>query len=386
MTQTERKTRSPRSLALLVVAAALGWPGLQPARADAATTTIFDLARAGDAASVEQALASGTDVNVRDALGQTPIVVAALAGQDAVAQVLLSHGADVMARTVHAATFSGDLEILKLLLAAGAAINDQDNFAHITALHAAAEENHTAVVEALIQTKGADPALVDVKCYSAGTMAGGSRIGTLSKFLSPMATSANPKLSSVLGSSRNAPIWPLRPNPASPIDGTIMKNTVLKSVTLDCASASLLLLLAGSAMAQNLREGDIDTNYFGNLALEGYDAVANFTVGKATLGDPAITAQWLGAEWHFASAANRDAFMADPISYAPQYGRHCADGMARDATAVQSNIDPNAWRVINGKLYISYDPVSASEFDTIPDLIQRADANWATYQASHPVK
>jgi hypothetical protein len=60
--------------------------------------------------------------------------------------------------------------------------------------------------------------------------------------------------------------------------------------------------------------------------------------------------------------------------------------MAYDATAVQSNIDPNAWRVINGKLYISYDQVSASEFDTIPDLIRRADANWATYQASHPVK
>ena len=164
-----------------------------------------------------------------------------------------------------------------------------------------------------------------------------------------------------------------------------MKNTILKSLTLACASAGFLLL-AGSAMAQNLREGDIDTNYFGNVALEGYDPVAYFTVGKATPGDPSITAQWLGAEWHFASAANRDAFMADPIAYAPQYGGHCADGMAYDATAVQSNIDPNAWRVINGKLYISYDPVSASEFDTIPDLIQRADANWATYQANHPVK
>ena len=164
-----------------------------------------------------------------------------------------------------------------------------------------------------------------------------------------------------------------------------MKNKTLKSVTLAYASAGLLML-AGSAMAQNLRVGDINTNYFGNIALEGYDPVAYFTVQRATLGDPAIAAQWLGAEWHFASTANRDAFLADPIAYAPQYGGHCADGMAYDATAVQSNIDPNSWRVINGKLYISYDPVSASEFDTIPDLIQRADANWAAYQASHPVQ
>jgi ankyrin repeat protein len=166
------------NLAWLAVAGTLGWPGLQPARAESPTTDIFDLSRAGDAAGVEQALASGTDVDVRDALGQTPIVVAALAGQNSVAQVLLSHGADVMARTdkgmtpLHAAAFSGDLEIVKLLLASGAAINDQDNFAHITALHAAAEENHTAVVEALIKTPGADTALVDVKGFSASTLAG----------------------------------------------------------------------------------------------------------------------------------------------------------------------------------------------------------------------
>lgn len=178
MAQRKRKTRSPGSLALLVVAATLGWQGPQPARAGSATATIFDLVRAGDPTGVEKALASGTDVNIRDPLGQTPIVVAALARQDAVAQVLKKHGADVMARTdkgmtpLHAAAFSGDLETLKLLLASGAAINDQDNFAHITALHAAAEENHTAVVEALIKTKGADPALVDVKGFSASTLAG----------------------------------------------------------------------------------------------------------------------------------------------------------------------------------------------------------------------
>ena len=56
--------------------------------------------------------------------------------------------------------------------------------------------------------------------------------------------------------------------------------------------------------------------------------------------------------------------------------------MAYDSKAVQINIDPESWRVINGKLYISYDPVSAAEFDTIPDLIERADANWALYQAA----
>ena len=33
--------------------------------------------------------------------------------------------------------------------------------------------------------------------------------------------------------------------------------------------------------------------------------------------------------------------------------------MAYVATAVTTNIDPTAWSVINGKLYLSYDPGSA---------------------------
>lgn len=161
--------------------------------------------------------------------------------------------------------------------------------------------------------------------------------------------------------------------------------TIFKSGRLILSITGLALLIGGTAAAQSLREGDIDTGYFGNVALEGYDTVAYFTAGQAMVGDPGIKADWLGAEWHFASAENRDLFLANPVSYAPQYGGHCADGMAYD-TKVQTNIDPKAWRVINGKLYISYDPVSASEFDTIPDLVERADANWATRQASKPAE
>lgn len=149
------------------------------------------------------------------------------------------------------------------------------------------------------------------------------------------------------------------------------------------ATTALAVLIGGAAFAQDLREGDIDTGYFGNVALEGYDTVAYFVAGEAMPGDPKITADWLGAEWHFTSENNRELFLADPVRYAPQYGGHCADGLAYDAH-VATNIDPKSWRIIDDKLYISYDPVSASEFDTIPDLIERADANWSIYQASQP--
>ena len=166
--------------AWLIAALLAGLPGAQMTNAQTAsgqTDELFAAAMSGDTAKIETLLASGVAVDVRDPLGQTALITAALAGQDGVAGLLVDKGADIKARTdkgmtaLHAAAFSGDLAVLQLLLSHGAAVNDQDNFAHITALHAAAEENHVDVVKTLIKS-GADPALVDVKGYSASTLAG----------------------------------------------------------------------------------------------------------------------------------------------------------------------------------------------------------------------
>lgn len=150
--------------------------------------------------------------------------------------------------------------------------------------------------------------------------------------------------------------------------------------------AGITLLASASASAQDMKAGDINTGYFGNIAIKGYDPVAYFTAGKPQLGDAAISTVWLGAEWHFVNEKDRDLFIANPIAYAPQYGGHCADGMAYVDTAVTVNIDPTAWRIIDGKLYLNYDPGSATDLETTPGLVGKANANWVHYQASHPAK
>lgn len=168
--------RGGRAVLLLTIGL-LGWSAAQSAGAQDAAGDIFALASAGDAAAVEQTLASGIDVDSRDKLGQTPMIVAALAGRGEVAAVLAKHGADVMARTdkgmtaLHAAAFAGDAKVIAVLLGRGAKVNDQENIAHITALHAAAEENHIASIQALVEA-GTDLSLVDVKGYTASTLAG----------------------------------------------------------------------------------------------------------------------------------------------------------------------------------------------------------------------
>lgn len=146
--------------------------------------------------------------------------------------------------------------------------------------------------------------------------------------------------------------------------------------------AAIAFCAIGPVLAQTFAPDDINTGYFGKVAIKGYDPVAYFTMGKATRGDPAISAEWLGAEWHFATREDRDLFLANPIAYAPQYGGHCADGMAYVDTAVTINIDPTAWSVIDGKLYLSYDPGSAKDLAEGDGLISKADTNWATYKAA----
>lgn len=125
--------------------------------------------------------------------------------------------------------------------------------------------------------------------------------------------------------------------------------------------------------------GEINTGYFGNVAIKGYDAVAYFTMSQAVKGSEEFSHDWLGATWHFASSQHRDLFAAAPLSYAPQYGGHCADGAAYGQTT--ANIDPEAWRVIDGKLYLNYDQGAAVEIEEIAGQIDKAEKNWAAIRA-----
>jgi hypothetical protein len=84
--------------------------------------------------------------------------------------------------------------------------------------------------------------------------------------------------------------------------------------------------------------------------------------------------QWQGATWRFASAQNRERFAADPRKFAPQYGGYCAYGVANNYAV---SVDPAAWRIVDGKLYLNYSKgVQADWNRDIPGYIGKADANW----------
>nr|WP_281422932.1 YHS domain-containing (seleno)protein [Thaumasiovibrio subtropicus] len=118
---------------------------------------------------------------------------------------------------------------------------------------------------------------------------------------------------------------------------------------------------------------EVYSDFFGN-AIEGYDPVAYFSEGKALKGDKAWELEWKGADWRFSSQANLAAFKENPEKYAPQYGGYCAWAVSQGYTA---KIDPEAWHIHDGKLYLNYNAsVQSTWQQDIPGNIVKADQNW----------
>jgi len=136
------------------------------------------------------------------------------------------------------------------------------------------------------------------------------------------------------------------------------------------------LFLAAALATAIPAEAASETNQKDGVALAGYDAVAYFSDAKPVKGDAAISYSLDGVTYRFASAANRDAFAEQPSRYLPQYGGWCAYGLSR---GYKAPIDPAAFTVRDGKLYLNYSLEVQTEWRKDPaGYIVKADKNWPT--------
>ena len=138
---------------------------------------IHEAARSGDLEQIQHLVIRGTGVNEKTSQDETPLIIAALAGQGEIASYLLQRGADIDARNLggltalHAAAYAGHADIVALLIARGAAVNGADNAFEVTPLHLASEENHLEVSQVLL-AHGADVTLLEANGYNALSRAG----------------------------------------------------------------------------------------------------------------------------------------------------------------------------------------------------------------------
>jgi enamine deaminase RidA (YjgF/YER057c/UK114 family) len=137
------------------------------------------------------------------------------------------------------------------------------------------------------------------------------------------------------------------------------------------AMPGLLLLATGLSPAARSEEP--------KLSISGYDPVAYFSDGKPVQGKAEIEHLWHKLRWRFASSEHREMFAKDPDHYAPQYDGYCAMGVAETGgVAHKDTVDPEAWAIVDGKLYLTHMPQGMDDWRQNPAaFIKQADANWA---------
>jgi YHS domain-containing protein len=148
-----------------------------------------------------------------------------------------------------------------------------------------------------------------------------------------------------------------------------------RRIALLAGGAALVFGTAAQAAAPAVNT--LKNSFFGgrtDTAINGYDTVAYFSVGKPVKGQDSFVTEWMGAKWKFSSQANLDLFKANPEKYAPQYGGYCAYGVAKDGLV---KVEPDQFTVRNGKLYLNFDADVQALWLKDPDgFIKQADAKF----------
>lgn len=136
-------------------------------------------------------------------------------------------------------------------------------------------------------------------------------------------------------------------------------------------------------MASSYAQPSLRTREFNlekGVAIQGYDPVAYFLQNKAVKGNKQIAASAEGITYLFSSMANKELFLKDYKKYEPQYGGWCAYAMG--ATNSKVEIDPETFKILNGKLYLFYHSWTNNTLNKWnKDEVQlkaNADKNWAS--------
>ncbi len=137
-----------------------------------------------------------------------------------------------------------------------------------------------------------------------------------------------------------------------------------------------ITLLASLVIALNfVLAGDlVNADPHSKIALQGYDAVAFHTDGKATKGNPAIAAEYNGYKYFFANEENMALFEKQPETYLPAYGGYCAYGVS---VGQLFPVEIDTWEIVDGRLVLQYSQDVKRNFAKHKKAnFKKAEANW----------
>jgi YHS domain-containing protein len=154
----------------------------------------------------------------------------------------------------------------------------------------------------------------------------------------------------------------------------------MKQMVLMLFTGVLTVSMLNASAQADLRKKQFNVSKSG-LAIQGYDPVAYFTSNKAVEGKKELAVVTDGITYYFSTAQNKELFKANPLKYEPQYGGWCAYAMG--ATNDKVEIDPETFKIVNGKLYLFFHSWSNNTLTKWnkdeASLKTKADASWIKF-------
>jgi YHS domain-containing protein len=143
-------------------------------------------------------------------------------------------------------------------------------------------------------------------------------------------------------------------------------------------AAVIITMMGFSSIAQDAATRKKQFNLEDDIAIDGYDPVAYFKLNKAVRGKKEFSIYHQGVIYHFSSAENKEEFRKSPAKYEPEYGGWCAYAMGAKGEKV--SIDPETFKIVNGKLYLFYNRYFTNTLKSWnkdeSNLKVQADGNW----------
>ena len=144
---------------------------------------------------------------------------------------------------------------------------------------------------------------------------------------------------------------------------------------LRLAQAILLTAALSAGFGSSANAATEPLNAIDGIAMDGFDVVAYFRVGKPVKGIAEHAVEYQGSNWVFSSAANADAFRQDPEAYAPQFNGWCAYAVSQGYGAEVDFID--GWSILDDKLYLNWSKGVRDDFIANQAALKpRAKQNW----------
>ncbi len=95
-------------------------------------------------------------------------------------------------------------------------------------------------------------------------------------------------------------------------------------------------------------------------------------------GKKELAATYQGVSYNFSTSMNKELFLKNPSGFEPQFGGWCAYAMGANGEKVE--IDPETFKIIDGKLYLFYNAYFNNTLKSWNknenNLKAKAESNW----------